>query len=109
MVLEGKATRGEILADLRTRVAALRGTGVTPGLGTDAVLERIDPSLEWIDQSEDADGLREVSRVDIVVAEVAGYLTPVPDGVGLIARAGPIARATLLANVVEATARAGSP
>ncbi|MGH3871674.1 MAG: bifunctional methylenetetrahydrofolate dehydrogenase/methenyltetrahydrofolate cyclohydrolase [Pseudonocardiaceae bacterium] len=33
-VLDGKATRDEILADLQVRVAALRAGGVTPGLGT---------------------------------------------------------------------------
>jgi methylenetetrahydrofolate dehydrogenase (NADP+)/methenyltetrahydrofolate cyclohydrolase len=33
-VLDGKATRDEIFADLRTRVAALCRAGVTPGLGT---------------------------------------------------------------------------
>lgn len=34
IVLDGKATREKIFADLQARVAALRGTGVTPGLGT---------------------------------------------------------------------------
>jgi methylenetetrahydrofolate dehydrogenase (NADP+)/methenyltetrahydrofolate cyclohydrolase len=34
IVLDGKATRDQIFADLQARVAALRGTGVTPGLGT---------------------------------------------------------------------------
>jgi methylenetetrahydrofolate dehydrogenase (NADP+)/methenyltetrahydrofolate cyclohydrolase len=34
VVLDGKVTRDEIFADLRTRVAALRSAGVTPGLGT---------------------------------------------------------------------------
>jgi methylenetetrahydrofolate dehydrogenase (NADP+)/methenyltetrahydrofolate cyclohydrolase len=34
IVLDGKATRNQILADLKTRVAALREAGVTPGLGT---------------------------------------------------------------------------
>ncbi len=34
IVLDGKATRDQIFADLRTRVAVLRSTGVTPGLGT---------------------------------------------------------------------------
>ncbi|MFN2495596.1 MAG: bifunctional methylenetetrahydrofolate dehydrogenase/methenyltetrahydrofolate cyclohydrolase [Pseudonocardiaceae bacterium] len=33
-VLDGKATRDEIFADLRARVAALGFVGVTPGLGT---------------------------------------------------------------------------
>ena len=33
-VLDGKATRDEIFADLRNRVAALSMIGVTPGLGT---------------------------------------------------------------------------
>ncbi|HKR50015.1 MAG TPA: bifunctional methylenetetrahydrofolate dehydrogenase/methenyltetrahydrofolate cyclohydrolase [Pseudonocardiaceae bacterium] len=33
-VLDGKATRNEIFADLQVRVAALRAAGVTPGLGT---------------------------------------------------------------------------
>jgi methylenetetrahydrofolate dehydrogenase (NADP+) / methenyltetrahydrofolate cyclohydrolase len=34
IVLDGKATREQIFADLKTRVAALRSAGVTPGLGT---------------------------------------------------------------------------
>jgi methylenetetrahydrofolate dehydrogenase (NADP+)/methenyltetrahydrofolate cyclohydrolase len=34
VMLDGKATRDQIFADLRTRVTALRSTGVTPGLGT---------------------------------------------------------------------------
>jgi methylenetetrahydrofolate dehydrogenase (NADP+)/methenyltetrahydrofolate cyclohydrolase len=34
IVLDGKATRNQLLADLKTRVAALREAGVTPGLGT---------------------------------------------------------------------------
>jgi methylenetetrahydrofolate dehydrogenase (NADP+) / methenyltetrahydrofolate cyclohydrolase len=34
IVLDGKATRKQILADLKIRVAALRSGGVTPGLGT---------------------------------------------------------------------------
>jgi len=34
VVLDGKATRDEILADLQARVVALRSAGVTPGLGT---------------------------------------------------------------------------
>ena len=34
IVLDGKATRDQIFADLQARVAALRSTGVTPGLGT---------------------------------------------------------------------------
>jgi methylenetetrahydrofolate dehydrogenase (NADP+) / methenyltetrahydrofolate cyclohydrolase len=34
IVLDGKATREKIFGDLRSRVAALRGAGVTPGLGT---------------------------------------------------------------------------
>jgi methylenetetrahydrofolate dehydrogenase (NADP+)/methenyltetrahydrofolate cyclohydrolase len=34
VLLDGKATRDELFADLRTRVAALRGMGITPGLGT---------------------------------------------------------------------------
>jgi len=34
IVLDGKATREQIIADLKTRVAALRGAGVIPGLGT---------------------------------------------------------------------------
>jgi methylenetetrahydrofolate dehydrogenase (NADP+) / methenyltetrahydrofolate cyclohydrolase len=34
MVLDGKATRDEIFADLRTRVAGRRRAGVSPGLGT---------------------------------------------------------------------------
>ncbi|MGH4015067.1 MAG: bifunctional methylenetetrahydrofolate dehydrogenase/methenyltetrahydrofolate cyclohydrolase [Pseudonocardiaceae bacterium] len=34
IVLDGKATRDEIFAELRTRVAVLRTAGVTPGLGT---------------------------------------------------------------------------
>jgi methylenetetrahydrofolate dehydrogenase (NADP+) / methenyltetrahydrofolate cyclohydrolase len=34
VVLDGKATRDELFADLRARVAALRGKGITPGLGT---------------------------------------------------------------------------
>jgi len=33
-ILDGKATRDAIFADLRTRVAALGGRGVVPGLGT---------------------------------------------------------------------------
>ena len=32
--LDGKLTRDEIVADLTTRVAALRDKGITPGLGT---------------------------------------------------------------------------
>ena len=40
--------------------------------------------------------------VDPSVAEVAGYLAPVPGGVG------PMTRAMLLANVVEAAERAGA-
>jgi methylenetetrahydrofolate dehydrogenase (NADP+)/methenyltetrahydrofolate cyclohydrolase len=40
--------------------------------------------------------------VDPAVAEVAGYLAPVPGGVG------PMTRAMLLANVVEAAERAGA-
>lgn len=34
IVLDGKATREQIFTDLKTRVAALRSVGVTPGLGT---------------------------------------------------------------------------
>ena len=34
IVLDGKATREQIFADLKIRVAALRSRGVTPGLGT---------------------------------------------------------------------------
>jgi methylenetetrahydrofolate dehydrogenase (NADP+) / methenyltetrahydrofolate cyclohydrolase len=34
IVLDGKATREKIFADLQARVAALRSTGMTPGLGT---------------------------------------------------------------------------
>ena len=34
IVLDGKATRDQMFADLQGRVAALRSTGVTPGLGT---------------------------------------------------------------------------
>ncbi|MFN2535097.1 MAG: bifunctional methylenetetrahydrofolate dehydrogenase/methenyltetrahydrofolate cyclohydrolase [Pseudonocardiaceae bacterium] len=34
IVLDGKATREQIFADLKARVAALRSAGVTPGLGT---------------------------------------------------------------------------
>jgi methylenetetrahydrofolate dehydrogenase (NADP+)/methenyltetrahydrofolate cyclohydrolase len=34
IVLDGKATREQIFADLEPRVAALRSAGVTPGLGT---------------------------------------------------------------------------
>jgi methylenetetrahydrofolate dehydrogenase (NADP+)/methenyltetrahydrofolate cyclohydrolase len=40
--------------------------------------------------------------VDPAVAEVAGYLAPVPGGVG------PMTRAMLLANVVEAAERSGA-
>jgi methylenetetrahydrofolate dehydrogenase (NADP+)/methenyltetrahydrofolate cyclohydrolase len=39
--------------------------------------------------------------VDPAVAEVAGYLAPIPGGVG------PMTRAMLLANVIEAAERAG--
>ncbi len=56
-VLDGKATRDEIFADLRARVAVLHS------------------------------------------AEVAGYLAPVPGGVG------PMTRAMLLVNLVEAVER----
>jgi methylenetetrahydrofolate dehydrogenase (NADP+) / methenyltetrahydrofolate cyclohydrolase len=34
IVLDGKATREQIFADLKARVAVLRSAGVTPGLGT---------------------------------------------------------------------------
>jgi methylenetetrahydrofolate dehydrogenase (NADP+)/methenyltetrahydrofolate cyclohydrolase len=40
--------------------------------------------------------------VDPAVAEVAGYLAPVPGGVG------PMTRAMLLVNVIEAAERAGA-
>jgi methylenetetrahydrofolate dehydrogenase (NADP+)/methenyltetrahydrofolate cyclohydrolase len=43
-LLDGKATRDEIFADLRTRVQALTATGRTPGLGT--VLVGADPGSQ---------------------------------------------------------------
>ncbi|MGH3626639.1 MAG: bifunctional methylenetetrahydrofolate dehydrogenase/methenyltetrahydrofolate cyclohydrolase, partial [Sciscionella sp.] len=46
-VLDGKTTRDEIFADLRTRVAALAARGIVPGLGT--VLVGDDPgSLTYV-------------------------------------------------------------
>ena len=42
--LDGKLTRDEIVADLTTRVDALRDQGITPGLGT--VLVGDDPGSQ---------------------------------------------------------------
>ena len=44
-ILDGKATASVIKAELRERVAALRATGITPGLGT--VLVGDDPGSRW--------------------------------------------------------------
>ncbi|MCA5892503.1 bifunctional methylenetetrahydrofolate dehydrogenase/methenyltetrahydrofolate cyclohydrolase [Isoptericola sp. NEAU-Y5] len=44
-ILDGKATAGDIKAELRERVAALRERGITPGLGT--LLVGDDPGSQW--------------------------------------------------------------
>jgi methylenetetrahydrofolate dehydrogenase (NADP+)/methenyltetrahydrofolate cyclohydrolase len=44
-VLDGKATAGEIKAELKERVSALRERGVVPGLGT--ILVGDDPGSQW--------------------------------------------------------------
>lgn len=125
VVLDGKATRDELFADLRTRVAALRAKGMTAGLGT--VIVGDDPGSHASVRGKHNDcakvGIASIRRdlpatttpdelfavIDelnadpccTAVAEVAGYLAPVPAG------AGPMTRAMLLTNVVEAAERAG--
>jgi len=44
-ILDGKATAGEIKAELKERVSALREQGVVPGLGT--ILVGDDPGSQW--------------------------------------------------------------
>jgi len=87
--LDGKLTRDEIVADLTTRVAALRDRGVTPGLATVLVgddpgshsyvtmkhrdCEQIDENavLERMDPDKDADGLHPVNLGRLVLGEPA--------------------------------------
>jgi 5,10-methylene-tetrahydrofolate dehydrogenase/methenyl tetrahydrofolate cyclohydrolase len=87
-LLDGKATAAAIRRELAERVAKSTATdGHPPGLGTvlDVGITRTDHGL--------------VGDVHPDAAQVAGWLAPMPGGVG------PMTRAMLLANVVEAAER----
>lgn len=123
-ILDGKAIAAAIRDDLRSRVRTLAERGVVPGLGM--ILLSDDPASHTYvagkhrDRAEigtapiqreavvnvgstrvvGADGkARVVGDVDPAVREVAGHLAPMPGG------AGPMTRAVLLTNVVEAAER----
>ena len=55
-ILDGRATRSEIFDDLKTRVEALAGRGIRPGLGT--VLVGDDPGSQAYVRGKHADCAR---------------------------------------------------
>jgi methylenetetrahydrofolate dehydrogenase (NADP+)/methenyltetrahydrofolate cyclohydrolase len=85
--LAGHTRRGDIVVVAAGRPGLLTADMVKPGAAVlDVGISRTEAGL--------------VGDVDPAVAEVAGYLAPMPGGVG------PMTRAMLLANVVEAAERA---
>lgn len=87
--LAGEVSRADIVVAASGRPGLITADLVKPGAAViDVGITRTDAGL--------------AGDVDPAVAEVAGYLAPVPGGVG------PMTRAMLLANVVEAAERAGA-
>ncbi len=88
--LAAEVSRADIVVCAAGRPGLITADMVKPGAAVvDVGISRTDAGL--------------VGDVDLKVREVAGYLAPVPGGVG------PMTRAMLLANVVEAAERTGSP
>jgi methylenetetrahydrofolate dehydrogenase (NADP+)/methenyltetrahydrofolate cyclohydrolase len=86
--LAAEVSRADIVVAAAGRPGLITADMVKPGAAVvDVGITRTDTGL--------------TGDVDPAVAEVAGYLAPVPGGVG------PMTRAMLLANVVEAAERAG--
>jgi methylenetetrahydrofolate dehydrogenase (NADP+) / methenyltetrahydrofolate cyclohydrolase len=86
--LAAEVSRADIVVAAAGRPGLITADMVKPGAAVvDVGITRTDAGL--------------TGDVDPAVAEVAGYLAPVPGGVG------PMTRAMLLANVVEAAERAG--
>ncbi|NUU07112.1 bifunctional methylenetetrahydrofolate dehydrogenase/methenyltetrahydrofolate cyclohydrolase [Leifsonia sp. C5G2] len=91
-ILDGKATAGEIKAELKERVSALREKGVVPGLGT--ILVGDDPGSQWYVAGKHRDcaevGIASIRRdlpADISQAEleaVVEELNADPDCTGFI-------------------------
>ncbi len=86
----------DLAAHLRASDVVVAAAGV-PGLVTAA---QVKPGAAVLDVGITRTGAGLVGDVDPSVREVAGFLAPVPGGVG------PMTRAMLLANVVEAAERA---
>jgi methylenetetrahydrofolate dehydrogenase (NADP+)/methenyltetrahydrofolate cyclohydrolase len=87
--LAAEVSRADIVVAAAGRPRLITPDTVKPGAAViDVGITRTDAGL--------------AGDVDPAVAEVAGYLAPVPGGVG------PMTRAMLLANVVEAAERAGA-
>ncbi len=86
----------DLAAHLRASDVVVAAAGV-PGLVTAA---QVKPGAAVLDVGITRTGAGLVGDVDPSVREVAGFLAPMPGGVG------PMTRAMLLANVVEAAARA---
>jgi methylenetetrahydrofolate dehydrogenase (NADP+)/methenyltetrahydrofolate cyclohydrolase len=88
--LAAEVARADIVVSAAGRPGLITADVVKPGAAVvDVGISRTEAGL--------------VGDVDPAVAEVAGYLAPVPGGVG------PMTRAMLLTNVVEAAERAGPP
>ncbi|MGH3997244.1 MAG: bifunctional methylenetetrahydrofolate dehydrogenase/methenyltetrahydrofolate cyclohydrolase, partial [Pseudonocardiaceae bacterium] len=88
--LAAEVSRADIVVCAAGRPGLITAGMVKPGAAVvDVGISRTDAGL--------------VGDVDSAVTDVAGYLAPVPGGVG------PMTRAMLLANVVEAAERAGPP
>jgi methylenetetrahydrofolate dehydrogenase (NADP+)/methenyltetrahydrofolate cyclohydrolase len=86
--LAAEVSRADIVVVAAGRPGLITAEMVTPGAAVvDVGISRTEAGL--------------IGDVDPAVAEVAGYLAPVPGGVG------PMTRAMLLANVIEAAEKAG--
>ncbi|MEY9851575.1 methylenetetrahydrofolate dehydrogenase (NADP+)/methenyltetrahydrofolate cyclohydrolase [Leifsonia sp. EB41] len=91
-ILDGKATAGEIKAELKERVARLREQGVVPGLGT--ILVGDDPGSQWYVAGKHRDcaevGIASIRRdlpADISQAELEAVIEDLnddPDCTGFI-------------------------
>ena len=100
-VIDGKAFAAKVRAEVATHVAGLKEKGIVPGLVRGEMLK---PGAALIDiginRVADPDGTtRTVGDADFASCkDVAGWITPVPGGVG------PVTVAILMKNAVLATA-----
>ncbi|MGQ0715930.1 MAG: bifunctional methylenetetrahydrofolate dehydrogenase/methenyltetrahydrofolate cyclohydrolase [Pseudonocardiales bacterium] len=89
----------DLAAEVSRADIVVAATG-RPGLIT---TDMVKPGAAVVDVGISRTGAGLVGDVDPAVAEVAGYLSPVPGGIG------PMTRAMLLVNVVEVAERASLP